>query len=205
MNTNTSIRLVSVNKSHRYQFQHISPSLFATLFTQSEIMDIPVIGWAMKLAKHVFLIRDDLRSTLEVSDRCVERVRVWESVVWCSVGQCSVVYCIVLYCSVCLTFYSPLLSLPHPFSRHITFLFCVFSKFQFLHFLFLSLSLSPSFPSFLPFPFISSFSSLLFPSFPPFQLMDGNSLVLFAEGTRSPDGSLRAWVKYLALNLVWLI
>ena len=33
-----------------------------------------MIGWAMKLAKHVFLKRDDIRSTLEVSDRCVERV-----------------------------------------------------------------------------------------------------------------------------------
>jgi 1-acyl-sn-glycerol-3-phosphate acyltransferase len=31
------------------------------------------IGWAMKLAKHVFLKRDDLRSTLEVTDTCVER------------------------------------------------------------------------------------------------------------------------------------
>ena len=42
-------------------------------------MDIPVIGWAMKLAKHVFLKRDDIRSTLEVTDSCVERVStdVW--------------------------------------------------------------------------------------------------------------------------------
>ena len=31
-------------------------------------MDIPVIGWAMNLAKHVFLKRDDLKSTMEV--RC---------------------------------------------------------------------------------------------------------------------------------------
>ena len=40
-------------------------------------MDIPVIGWAMKLAKHVFLKRDDIRSTLEVTDSCVERVRTY--------------------------------------------------------------------------------------------------------------------------------
>ena len=42
-------------------------------------MDIPVIGWAMKLAKHVFLKRDDIRSTLEVTDRCVERVSTYAS------------------------------------------------------------------------------------------------------------------------------
>ena len=34
--------------------------------SKSEIMDIPVIGWAMNLAKHVFLKRDDLKSTMEV-------------------------------------------------------------------------------------------------------------------------------------------
>ena len=45
--------------------------------SKSEIMDIPVIGWAMKLAKHVFLKRDDIRSTLEVTDSCVERVRTY--------------------------------------------------------------------------------------------------------------------------------
>jgi 1-acyl-sn-glycerol-3-phosphate acyltransferase len=37
-------------------------------------MDIPVVGWAMNLAKHVFLKRDDLKSTLEVTDTCVQRV-----------------------------------------------------------------------------------------------------------------------------------
>ena len=67
--------------------------------SKSEIMDIPVIGWAMKLAKHVFLKRDDLKSTMEVTETCVQR------------------------------------------------------------------------------------------------LLDGNSMVLFAEGTRSPDGSLRAFKK----------
>ena len=46
-------------------------------------MDIPVIGWAMKLAKHVFLKRDDIRSTLEVSDRCVERVSTTACVCEC--------------------------------------------------------------------------------------------------------------------------
>mmetsp|Transcript_5910 Transcript_5910/g.6030 ORF Transcript_5910/g.6030 Transcript_5910/m.6030 type:complete len:356 (-) Transcript_5910:86-1153(-) len=49
--------------------------------SKSEILDIPVIGWAMKLAKHVFLKRDDLRSTLEVTDTCVERLRDGNSLV----------------------------------------------------------------------------------------------------------------------------
>ena len=63
---------------HRYVPNHTSfmdilvlsgfvPRPFKYL-SKSEIMDIPVIGWAMNLAKHVFLKRDDLKSTMEVSD-----------------------------------------------------------------------------------------------------------------------------------------
>ena len=72
---------------------------------QSEIMDIPVIGWAMKLAKHVFLKRDDIRSTLEVSDRCVERVSASVCVYVC-VCVCVCNRILFFYCSAysCFTF-----------------------------------------------------------------------------------------------------
>ena len=42
--------------------------------SKSEIADIPVIGWAMNLAKHVFLKRDNLKSTMEVTETCVQRL-----------------------------------------------------------------------------------------------------------------------------------
>lgn len=60
--------------------------------SKSEILDIPVVGYgkaketfallcfhdfiitAMKLAKHVFLRRNDLKSTVECAEKCVERV-----------------------------------------------------------------------------------------------------------------------------------
>ena len=49
--------------------------------SKSEIMDIPVIGAAMNMAKHVFLKRDDLRSTLECSELCVQRLKDGNSMV----------------------------------------------------------------------------------------------------------------------------
>lgn len=49
--------------------------------SKSEIMNIPVIGHAMNLAKHVFLKRDDLKSTIEVSETCVQRLRDGNSMV----------------------------------------------------------------------------------------------------------------------------
>lgn len=49
--------------------------------SKSEIMNIPVVGWGMKLAKHVFLKRDDIKSTIEVSDRCIERLKDGNSMV----------------------------------------------------------------------------------------------------------------------------
>jgi 1-acyl-sn-glycerol-3-phosphate acyltransferase len=42
--------------------------------SKDEIKNIPIIGWAMHLAKHVFLKRDDLKSTLEVTEQCIQRV-----------------------------------------------------------------------------------------------------------------------------------
>ena len=64
-------------------------------------MDIPVIGWAMKLAKHVFLKRDDIRSTLEVSDRCVERVSTGVYVCVCVCVSMYVCVCVCEYVCVC--------------------------------------------------------------------------------------------------------
>lgn len=42
--------------------------------SKAEILQIPVIGLAMKLAKHVFLARGDLRSTLEATELTTQRV-----------------------------------------------------------------------------------------------------------------------------------
>ena len=42
--------------------------------SKAEILKIPVIGLAMKLAMHVFLARGDLRSTLEATELTTQRV-----------------------------------------------------------------------------------------------------------------------------------
>lgn len=42
--------------------------------SKDEIKNIPVIGTAMNLAQHVFLRRDDLKSTLEVTETVVRRL-----------------------------------------------------------------------------------------------------------------------------------
>eukprot|EP01036_Dinobryon_divergens_P030383 gene30384-39621_t len=44
--------------------------------SKSEILDIPFVGAGMRLAKHVFLKRNDIKSTIEVADTCIDRVRV---------------------------------------------------------------------------------------------------------------------------------
>lgn len=49
--------------------------------SKSEILDIPIVGLGMKLAKHVFLKRNDLQSTIEVADQCVQRLRDGNSMV----------------------------------------------------------------------------------------------------------------------------
>jgi 1-acyl-sn-glycerol-3-phosphate acyltransferase len=43
--------------------------------SKAEILKTPLVGWGMQLAKHVFLKRNDMRSTLECAELCVERVR----------------------------------------------------------------------------------------------------------------------------------
>jgi len=49
--------------------------------SKSEILDIPVVGTGMRLAKHVFLKRNDIRSTIEVADTCVQRLQDGNSMV----------------------------------------------------------------------------------------------------------------------------
>lgn len=49
--------------------------------SKAEILNIPFVGFTMKLARHVFLKRNDLRSTMEVADKCVERLREGNSMV----------------------------------------------------------------------------------------------------------------------------
>ncbi len=43
--------------------------------SKEEIVKIPVIGYAMKLAQHVFLKRNDLKNTLEVKDTVVQKLK----------------------------------------------------------------------------------------------------------------------------------
>jgi 1-acyl-sn-glycerol-3-phosphate acyltransferase len=38
--------------------------------SKAEILSIPIVGLSMKMARHVFLKRNDLRSTLEVRFKC---------------------------------------------------------------------------------------------------------------------------------------
>jgi 1-acyl-sn-glycerol-3-phosphate acyltransferase len=42
--------------------------------SKEEILKIPIVGLSMKLAKHVFLKRNNIRSTIEVADQCVQRL-----------------------------------------------------------------------------------------------------------------------------------
>lgn len=49
--------------------------------SKEEIKSIPVIGTAMGLAKHVFLKRDDLKSTFEVTETTVQRLKDGNSMV----------------------------------------------------------------------------------------------------------------------------
>jgi 1-acyl-sn-glycerol-3-phosphate acyltransferase len=50
-------------------------------FSKAEIGKIPVIGSAMALAKHVFLKRNDIESTLEATSTCVQRLKDGNSMV----------------------------------------------------------------------------------------------------------------------------
>ena len=43
--------------------------------SKSEVKAIPVIGHAMQMAQHVFLKKDDVRSTLDCSDLCIQRLK----------------------------------------------------------------------------------------------------------------------------------
>ena len=43
--------------------------------SKEEIVKIPVIGYAMKLARHVFLKRNDLESTIQVTNNVIEKLR----------------------------------------------------------------------------------------------------------------------------------
>lgn len=49
--------------------------------SKDEIRGIPVIGSAMELAKHVFLKRDDLKSTFEVTETTIQRLQDGNSMV----------------------------------------------------------------------------------------------------------------------------
>lgn len=49
--------------------------------SKEEIRNIPIIGTAMNLAMHVFLKRDDLKSTLEVTETTVQRLKDGNSMV----------------------------------------------------------------------------------------------------------------------------
>lgn len=49
--------------------------------SKAEILKIPVIGLGMKLAMHVFLARGDLRSTLDATELCSQRLRDGNSMV----------------------------------------------------------------------------------------------------------------------------
>jgi len=49
--------------------------------SKAEILDIPVIGLGMKLARHVFLKRNDIQSTIACADTCTERLKDGNSMV----------------------------------------------------------------------------------------------------------------------------
>lgn len=42
--------------------------------SKAEILKIPLVGWGMRMAQHVFLERGDLRSTIACTELCAERV-----------------------------------------------------------------------------------------------------------------------------------
>lgn len=42
-------------------------------FSKAEIGNIPIIGFGMKLAKHIFLKREDIQSTIESTALCIQR------------------------------------------------------------------------------------------------------------------------------------
>ncbi len=44
--------------------------------SKAEILKLPLIGAGMRMALHVFLQRGDLRSTLEATDACLQRVYI---------------------------------------------------------------------------------------------------------------------------------
>ena len=49
--------------------------------SKAEILDIPLIGMGMRLAKHVFLKRNDLQSTVQCADTVQQRLRDGNAVV----------------------------------------------------------------------------------------------------------------------------
>lgn len=51
--------------------------------SKAEILKIPVVGWGMQMAKHVFLKRNDIQSTIQCSETCLERVRIL-AMIYCS-------------------------------------------------------------------------------------------------------------------------
>jgi 1-acyl-sn-glycerol-3-phosphate acyltransferase len=49
--------------------------------SKSDIAAIPIVGWAMKLAKHIFLQRDNINSVFEVTEATKEMLREGGSMV----------------------------------------------------------------------------------------------------------------------------
>lgn len=49
--------------------------------SKSEILAIPIVGLSMKLARHVFIKRNDIRSTIEVQDTVIQRLKDGNSMV----------------------------------------------------------------------------------------------------------------------------
>lgn len=49
--------------------------------SKSEIKAIPIVGLGMMLAQHVFLKRNDIKSTFEVTDSCIQKLKDGNSMV----------------------------------------------------------------------------------------------------------------------------
>eukprot|EP01034_Spumella_vulgaris_P028083 gene28083-34884_t len=58
--------------------------------SKAEIMRIPLVGFGMRLAKHVFLIRNDAKSVEEVGEMCVQRLLDGNSMLLFAEGSRSV-------------------------------------------------------------------------------------------------------------------
>lgn len=58
--------------------------------SKAEILHIPLVGLGMRLAKHVFLKRNDIKSTIECSEKVDERLREGSSMVLFAEGTRSV-------------------------------------------------------------------------------------------------------------------